>query len=575
MSKHIRRFRKLLVANRGEIAIRVLRAASELKLRTVAIYTYEDRYSLHRYKADEAYQVGENNDPLKPYLDIEAIIQIAKDKGVDAIHPGYGFLSENVHFARRCREENIAFVGPAPEVMERLGDKVAAKVLARKVDVPLIEDSQQALTTADIALAEARRIGYPVMIKAAAGGGGRGMRVVRNDEDLTREYNEASGEAQTAFGDGTVFLEKYIENPKHIEVQILGDTHGSIVHLFERDCSVQRRFQKVVEVAPSVGLQQETRDKLYQYALRLAKEVGYSCAGTVEFLIDQAENIYFIEVNPRIQVEHTITEEVTGIDLVRSQILITMGYALSHETIYIRSQEDVKLHGFAVQCRVTTEDPQTDFKPDYGTLIAYRSASGMGIRLDAGSAYPGAVISPYFDSLLVKVTAWGRTLEGASERLHRALREFRIRGVKTNIGFLLNLLQNNTFKKGRATVSFIPDHPELMKAPGWKDRGTKLLNYLADINVNGNTDVKFVDPKRAFLPAVVPAVDPKAAYPKGTKDKLKALGRKDFLAWLKAEKPVHYTDTTFRDGHQSLLATRMRSYDMERVASSFAKRHGG
>mgnify|MGYP000376681127 CR=1 FL=1 len=571
----VTRFKKLLVANRGEIAIRVLRAASELQLRTVALYTYEDRYSLHRYKADEAYQIGPDNEPLKPYLDIEEIIKLAKEKNVDAIHPGYGFLSENVTFARRCREEGIAFVGPAPEVMERLGDKVAAKVLARKVEVPLIEDSQEPLTTSEIALAEARRIGYPVIIKAAAGGGGRGMRVVRTDGELVHEYNEAKGEAQTAFGDGTVFLEKFIEEPKHIEVQILGDHHGNIVHLFERDCSVQRRFQKVVEVAPSINLKQETRGKLYEYAVRLAKEVEYSCAGTVEFLVDQDESIYFIEVNPRVQVEHTITEEVTGIDIVRSQILITMGYPLSHKTIFIRSQEDVQLNGFAIQCRVTTEDPQNNFKPDYGTLIAYRSASGMGIRLDAGSAFPGAKISPYFDSMLVKVTAWGRTLQGASERLHRALREFRIRGVRTNIGFLLNLLQDPTFKQGAATVKFIQQHPELLTPPNWKDRGTKLISYLADVNINGNADVKAHDPKKTFLVPTMPAIDLDQPYPKGSKDRLNELGRDAFLADLKKDKKIQYTDTTFRDGHQSLLATRMRTFDMLRIAEHFAKAHGG
>jgi pyruvate carboxylase len=574
MPKDIQRFKKILVANRGEIAIRILRAASELKLRTMAMYTFEDRYSLHRYKADEAYQIGPDNEPLKPYLDIEAIIKLAKQKGVDAIHPGYGFLSENVDFARRCREEGIAFVGPSPEVMERLGDKMAAKVLARSVNVPLIEDSQQDLDTAEIALSEAQRIGYPIMIKAASGGGGRGMRVVRNDEQLVTEYHEAKGEAKTAFGDDTVFLEKYIEEPKHIEVQILGDQQGNIVHLYERDCSVQRRFQKVVEIAPSITLSEETREKLYEYAIRIGKEVNYSCAGTVEFLVDKEENIYFIEVNPRIQVEHTITEEITGIDLVRSQILITMGYPLAHKTIFIRNQDDIKVNGFAIQCRVTTEDPQAGFKPDYGTLIAYRSASGMGIRLDAGSAFPGAKISPYFDSMLVKVTAWGRTLEGASERLHRALREFRIRGVKTNIGFLLNLLQDPTFKKGQATVGFIPSHPELLKAPNWKDRGTKLVSYLAEVNINGNADVKYHDKTKVFLKPHVPYRQEDGLFPEGSKNRLARLGREGFVADLKADPKIHYTDTTFRDGHQSLLATRMRTFDMLQVAESFAQQHG-
>ncbi len=575
MTKKVNRFRKLLVANRGEIAIRVLRAASELNLRTVAIYTYEDRYSQHRIKADEAYQIGPDNEPLKPYLDVEEILRIARANEVDAIHPGYGFLSENVHFARRCREAGVAFVGPSPETMERLGDKVAAKTLARELNIPLIEDSQAPLTDESIALKEAKRIGFPVMIKAAAGGGGRGMRVVRSSEEFIPEFREARGEARTAFGDDTVFLEKYIESPKHIEVQILGDEHGNIVHLFERDCSVQRRFQKVVEIAPAPGLAQATREKLYDYALQLARAVSYSCAGTVEFLLDKDENIYFIEVNPRIQVEHTVTEEVTGVDLVRSQILVAMGYPLDHPTIFIRSQEDVELSGFAIQCRVTTEDPSNNFKPDYGTLIAYRSASGMGIRLDAGSAFPGAKISPFFDSLLVKVTAWGRTLKGATQRMHRALREFRIRGVKTNIGFLLNLLTHPTFQQGEITVTFIKDHPELLEPPYWRDRATKLLRYLADVIVNGNPDVKYYDPKRIFIQPVVPEYDAKAPYPPGSRDRLRELGPEGFAAWLKAEKAIQYTDTTFRDAHQSLFATRLRTYDMRRVAESFARRHAG
>lgn len=573
MKPEIKRFDKLMVANRGEIAIRVLRAASELRLRTVAIYTYEDRYSLHRYKSDEAYQIGPDEEPLKPYLDIEEIIRVAKREGVDAIHPGYGFLSENVTFARRCREEGIVFVGPAPEVMERLGDKVAAKKLAREVEVPLIEDSRLPLDSEEIALQEAERIGFPVMVKAAAGGGGRGMRVVRSADQLKQEFREAKGEAATAFGDDTLFLEKFIDNPKHIEVQILGDRYGNIVHLFERDCSVQRRFQKVVEVAPAIGLTPETKDKLYEYALKLCRKVAYSNAGTVEFLVDKAENIYFIEVNPRVQVEHTVTEEVTGVDIVRSQILIAMGYPLEHKTIFIRSQEDVECHGVAIQCRVTTEDPSNHFKPDYGTLIAYRSASGMGIRLDAGSAFPGAKISPYFDSLLVKITGWGRTQSGAAQRLHRALREFRIRGVKTNIGFLLNLLQNKTFQQGAATVNFINEHPELIAPPNWRDRGTKLLRYLAEVNVNGNPDVKYVDEKVQFLEPRVPAFDPNAAVPDGTRQKLQQLGADGFAQWLKEQQSIQYTDTTFRDAHQSLLATRMRSYDLLKAARSFALRH--
>ena len=575
MAVTINRFKKIMVANRGEIAIRVLRAASELQLRTVAIFTYEDRYSLHRYKADEAYRIGKKDDPLKPYLDIEEILRVAKENAVQAIHPGYGFLSENVTFARRCREEGIVFIGPEPETMERVGDKVAAKALARKVNVPLIEDSKQALLNEKVALEEAKKIGFPIMIKAASGGGGRGMRVVRNEQELITEYHEARGEAKTAFGDDTVFLEKYIENPKHIEVQILGDKYGNIVHLFERDCSVQRRFQKVVEIAPCQTLSQWTKERLYDFALRLTREAQYSCAGTVEFLIDQAENIYFIEVNPRVQVEHTITEEITGVDIVRSQILVSMGYRLDHPTIYIRSQSDVKISGCAIQCRLTTEDPANDFKPDYGTLVAYRSASGMGIRLDAGSAYPGAVISPFFDSLLVKVTAWGRTMEGAAQRLHRALREFRVRGVKTNADFLLNLLRNQTFIKGKATVNFIKEEKDLFDFPRRQNRGTKILRYLAHTNINGNSTVKYVDERKQkqFRTPIVPDFNEKKAYPKGSREELKKLGREKFIEQLKAKTAIQYTDTTFRDAHQSLLATRMRTYDMLQVAESFARHH--
>jgi pyruvate carboxylase len=566
------RFQKLMVANRGEIAVRVLRAASELELTTVAIYTHEDRYSLHRYKADEAYQVGKDDEPLKPYLDIEEIIRIAKENGIEAIHPGYGFLSENVQFAKRCGEEGIVFVGPTPLAMQQLGDKVDAKEIARSLDVPLIEDSQVPLTSVEIALTEAARIGYPIMVKAASGGGGRGMRVVRQESELSKAFLEAKGEAKTAFGDDTIFLEKYIDSPKHIEVQILADNYGNIVHLFERDCSLQRRFQKVVEIAPSATLGQNTKDALYEYSLRIAKHVNYSNAGTVEFLVDKDQNIYFIEVNPRIQVEHTITEQITGIDIVRSQILIAMGYPLSHPQIYILSQQSVSHMGYAIQCRITTEDPTEGFKPDYGQLIAYRSAAGFGIRLDAGSAYTGAQISPFFDSMLVKVTAWGRTLKGASGRLHRALREYRIRGVKTNIPFLLNLLTDETFQEGKATVTFIDSNPQLLlSSKRHLDRGTKMLSYLGDVIINGNKDVKYIDSNKVFRKPVVPAFSKMGEFPKGTKDKLNELGRTGFVDWLKNEKSIQFTDTTFRDAHQSLLATRVRTHDMIKVAESFAK----
>ncbi|MCB0705906.1 MAG: pyruvate carboxylase [Saprospiraceae bacterium] len=576
MSVTIQQFDKIMVANRGEIAIRVLRAASELQIRTVAIYTYEDRYSLHRFKADESYQIGENNDPLKPYLDIEEILRVAKKQGVQAIHPGYGFLSENVRFAQRCREEGVVFIGPSPETMARVGDKVAAKTLGRELDIPLIEDSRVPLINAEVALSEAKRIGFPVMVKAASGGGGRGMRVVWNEDELKTEFNEAKGEALTAFGDDTVFLEKYVRNPKHIEVQLMGDKHGNLIHLFERDCSVQRRFQKVVEIAPCLTLSQATKQKIYDYAIKLGKAVNYSCAGTVEFLVDEAEDIYFIEVNPRIQVEHTITEEITGVDIVRTQILVCMGYEFGDERIRLKNQADIVATGCAIQCRVTTEDPANGFKPDFGTLIAYRSASGMGIRLDAGSAYPGAQISPFFDSLLVKVTAWGRTMNGASQRLHRALREFRVRGVKTNIDFLLNLLQNETFVSGNARVGFIPDNPDLFKLPHRQDRGTKMLRYLANVIVNGNPDVKFID-KRRHEYWRQPVVPPPMATPKKTGGYRKILleqGPEALASHVRQEKRVLFTDTTFRDAHQSLLATRMRTYDMMQVAQRFNEAHG-
>ncbi|GAB4395980.1 MAG: pyruvate carboxylase [Microscillaceae bacterium] len=569
----LRKINRLMVANRGEIAIRVLRAAAELKIRTVAVFTYEDRYSLHRYKADEAYKIGTNDEPLRPYLDIDELINTAIQHQVDAIHPGYGFLSENVNFARRCREAGIIFVGPEPEVMERLGDKVRAKETARLAQVPIIEDSQELLKSTKIALKEAQRIGYPVILKAAAGGGGRGMRVVRNEDELKKNFEEARNEAGKAFGDDTIFLEKFIEDPKHIEVQIMADNYGNILHLFERDCSVQRRFQKVVEIAPSPTLPKETKQKVFDYALTICKMVNYNNVGTVEFLVDRNHNPYFIEVNPRIQVEHTVTEEITGVDIVRSQILIAKGHKLADPEIYLRWQGDVKANGYAVQCRITTEDPENNFKPDYGTINAYRNAAGFGIRLDAGSAYNGATISPFFDSLLVKVTARGRTLGGACDRLYRALEEFRIRGVKTNIGFLLNVISHPAFTSGEATVRFIEKHPELFNIPKRLNRASRTLRYLGNVIVNGNPDVRTFDPQRAFRYAAVPAFSRFDGFPEGTKDKLNALGRDKFIDWLKNEKRIHYTDTTFRDAHQSLLATRVRSIDMLRVARSYAQHH--
>lgn len=565
--------KKVLIANRGEIAIRIARAASELNIATVAVYTYEDRYSLHRYKADEAYQVGADNDPLKPYLNIDELIAIAKDCGADAIHPGYGFLSENASFATRCAENGITFVGPRPEVMKALGDKVTAKEVAIKAGVPIIESNKDALTDIDIALSEANRIGYPLMLKAASGGGGRGMRIVRTDDDLKKAFPEARSEAKNAFGDDTVFLEKYVENPKHIEVQIAADNHGSIVHLFERDCSVQRRFQKVVEVAPATTLQQTTKDKLYKYATDIASEVSYNNLGTVEFLVDASEEIYFIEVNPRIQVEHTVTEMVTGVDLVKTQLYIASGYKLSDAEIGIGKQEDLSIDGVAIQCRITTEDPANNFKPDYGTLVTYRNAAGFGVRLDEGSTYPGMKISPFFDSMLVKVSTWGNNQKDAAMKMHRALREFRVRGVKNNIPFLENLITHEDFVKGKATVGFIQEQPSLFQFAKRQDRGTKVLRYLADVTVNGNPDVKVQHDGREFRKPEVPLSPLGMEYPKGTKDKLTELGPEQFAQWLKNEKKIHYTDTTLRDAHQSLLATRMRTHDMLKVAKHFAKLH--
>ncbi len=562
-----------MVANRGEIAIRILRAAFELKLRTVSIYTYEDRFSPHRYKADESYQIGADDEPLAPYLDIEAMIEMAKLNQVDAIHPGYGFLSENVRFAQRCREEGIIFIGPDPEVMEQLGDKIKAKENAVAAGIPVIEDSKLALDSVEIAMQEAKRLGFPLMIKAVSGGGGRGMRVLRSEDELPTAFNDARNEASKAFGDDTLFLEKYIDSPKHIEVQILGDNHGNLVHLYERDCSVQRRFQKVVEVAPSLGLSDETRAKLYAYALAVTKQVHYNNAGTVEFLLDKEENIYFIEVNPRVQVEHTVTEVVTGIDIVRSQIQIANGYKLSSPEIDIQSQDDISCRGFAVQCRITTEDPEQNFKPDFGTIIAYRSAGGLGIRLDAGAVYLGAKVSPFYDSMLVKVTASGRTLTETLERSSRALCEFRIRGVKTNIGFMLNVLKHPTFIAGQARVTFLEQNPELFKIRTRYDRGTKTLRYLANLAVNGHPDIKKPDLERKFRTPIIPDYDQFAAYPKGTKNRLNELGADGFVDWIKAQDSILYTDTTLRDAHQSLLATRLRTNDMLKVAEGFAKNH--
>ncbi len=483
--------RKLLVANRSEIAIRVFRSAHELGIRTVAIYSHEDRYALHRFKADEAYLIGQIGEPIRSYLDIDAIVAVAAAHEVDAIHPGYGFLSENPEFRRACDKAGITFVGPRVELLEQLGDKTAAREIASKANVPILGGTAKAVGNLKEAKAAAEKLGYPIMLKAAHGGGGRGMRTVNSADELAPMLESAQREAAAAFGNGDIFLEKYVRHARHIEVQLLGDLHGNLVHLFERDCSVQRRHQKVVEVAPAVDLDPQLRKKLCDAALAIGRAVRYENAGTVEFLVDaETGEHFFIEVNPRIQVEHTVTEEVTGIDIVKSQILIAQGNKLDDPEIGLANQDDVCTTGYALQCRVTTEDPENRFVPDYGRISAYRSASGMGIRLDAGTAFSGAVVTPYYDSLLVKVTARGRRFKDAAARMERCLQEFRVRGVKTNVPFLINLVTHADFLAGKTTTTFIDDTPELMDIPVRRDRATKLLHFLADVVVNGNPLVK-------------------------------------------------------------------------------------
>ncbi len=565
--------KKLLVANRSEIAIRVMRAASELGLSTVAVYSYEDRFSLHRFKADEAYLVGPElgGEPVRSYLNVPAVIETALQNQVDAIHPGYGFLSENPEFARACEENGIAFVGPRPEHLDQLGDKTAAKRIAKKANVPTVPGSAKALSDPDKVRAEAEKVGFPLILKASFGGGGRGMRVVGKPDELLDKLAEAQREAGAAFGKGDVFIERYIQRAKHIEVQILGDHHGHLVHLWERDCSVQRRHQKVVEVAPSIDLPYELRKAICEAAVRLCREIDYVCAGTVEFLVDMdTEEFYFIEVNPRVQVEHTVTEMVTEIDIVRSQILITQGLDMHEEPVAVPLQEDVRANGCAVQCRITTEDPENHFIPDYGRLAGYRSPGGFAIRLDAGTAYSGALITPYFDSLLVKLTTWGSTLDKAVHRMDRALREFRVHGVKSNIAFLENLILHPTFLSGAADTRFIDSTPELFELKRRQGRSGRILGYLGDVIVNGRPDVKGkVNPARALPKATVPDY-PKNPPPSGLRQKLLELGPEEFASWVRKQKKLLLTDTTMRDAHQSLLATRFRSFDMLRVADCVA-----
>ena len=564
---------KVLVANRGEIAIRIFRACTEMGIRTVGIYTFEDRYSLHRYKADESYQIGNDDEPLKPYLNSEEIIRVAKENGVDAIHPGYGFLSENPNFAEACQAHGIIFVGPDVAVLKALGDKITAKKVAIEANVPIIESNKKDLISLALAKEEAERIGFPLMLKAASGGGGRGMRVLRSINELENAFNESRREAKNAFGDETVFLEKFVENPKHIEIQIVADNHGNVVHLFERDCSVQRRYQKVIEFAPSFGLDDEVKHKLYAYAVKICKAVDYNNVGTVEFLVDDDGSIYFIEVNPRIQVEHTVTEVVTNVDLIKTQLYVAGGYKLSSPEIAIESQEKLQLNGFAVQCRITTEDPTNNFQPDYGTITTYRSASGFGIRLDAGSIYQGVKISPFFDSMLVKISASGRSLEDACKKMRRALAEFRVRGVKTNISFLDNILKDKNFRNGDVTVNYIKNNPHLFEIVEPRNRATKLVNFLGHVTINGNENVKQKQDNPNFIVPQIPSCQVQKPHAKGTKDLLNDLGPEAFSAWLKKEKSIHYTDTTLRDAHQSLLATRMRTFDMMKVTENYALQH--
>ncbi len=568
-----KQFRKLLAANRSEIAIRIFRAATELGLRTVAIYAQEDRLSVHRFKADEAYLVGQGKGPVAAYLDIEGIVSLAKEKGVDLIHPGYGFLSENAQFARACAEAGITFVGPRPELLEMMGDKTAARRLAEKINVPTLKGTDEPITDRDEALKIAKGIGFPLIIKAAFGGGGRGMRVVHKSGDLDNLLDEAQAEAGRAFGNPAVFLEKYIARAKHIEVQVLGDKHGNVLHLHERDCSVQRRHQKVVEVAPSFGLDDHVRQELCLAGARIAKEIGYDNAGTVEFLYDLDRNEwFFIEMNPRIQVEHTVTEVITGIDIVRAQILIAEGHSMFSPEVGLPPQDEVQRMGFAIQSRITTEDPENKFTPDYGKILTYRSAGGYGVRLDGGMGYAGAVITPFYDSLLVKLTAFGQTYDIALKRMDRALREFRIRGVKTNIPFLENLIHNETFRSGQATTTLIDTTPELFSFKPRRDRATKLLNFLGDVIVNGNPHAKGHKLAGPAPHVMAPAYDHKAVPEKGTRDRLLELGPKKFAEWVVKQKRLLITDTTFRDAHQSLMATRVRSYDMLAVADAVARR---
>ncbi|CAH1985211.1 unnamed protein product [Acanthoscelides obtectus] len=566
--------RSVLVANRGEIAVRVFRACNELGIKSVAIYSKEDRAHIHRLKADESYLVGEGLPPVQAYLNIPEIIKICKDNGIDAVHPGYGFLSERSDFAQAVIDAGLRFIGPSPEVVRKMGDKVAAREAAIAAGVPIVPGTDGPITTKEEAKEFCVKHGLPVIFKAAYGGGGRGMRVVRNMDEVEENFQRASSEALSAFGNGAMFIEKFIERPRHIEVQLLGDKAGNVVHLYERDCSVQRRHQKVVEMAPAPHLPVKVRDQMTDLAVKLARHVDYENAGTVEFLCDEKGNFYFIEVNARLQVEHTVTEEITGIDLVQSQIRVAEGMTLPELGIV---QDKIKPLGFAIQCRVTTEDPAKNFQPDTGRIEVFRSGEGMGIRLDGASAFAGAIISPYYDSLLVKVISHSKDLQSACAKMNRALREFRVRGVKTNIPFLLNVLENQKFLNGSVDTYFIDENPQLFNFQPTKNRAQKLLNYLAQVLVNGPqtplaTPLKPADTK-PHVPEVSleylaksPEQDPNVQPPKGFRQIYKEQGPEAFAKAVRNHKGLLLMDTTFRDAHQSLLATRVRTHDLLKIS---------
>lgn len=563
------RIKKLMCANRGEIAIRVFRACTELGIRTVAIYSNEDIYSLHRYKADEAYLVGKGLDPVQAYLSIDEIIDIAKRKDIDAIHPGYGFLSESYEFALACEKAGIIFLGPKPETMKIFGDKQISKDLARQCHVPVIEGSLGNIPNLEEAKGVAKSIGYPVLLKAVAGGGGRGIRICRDEKELSENFESSRREALKSFGKDEVIIEKYIHKPKHIEVQLLADKFGNIVHLYERDCSIQRRHQKLIEVAPSINIPQTILEKLYSDSVKIGKMSNLISAATVEFLVDSNGKHYFLEVNPRIQVEHTVTELITGIDLVQSQIHVASGRKLTDEEIGISDQKSIFKHGYAIQCRVTTEDPENNFMPDTGTIEAYRIAAGFGVRLDAGNGFVNAKITSHYDSLLVKICTWAMSFENAGKKMLRSLSEFRIRGVKTNIPFLENVVSNHEFIKGNFDTTFVDENKSLFVFQKKRDRATKTLKFLANNIVNNPSGVK-ISENIVLPPKKIPQMKFGERIPSGTRDTLNRKGVKGVIDFIRNSKEVLFTDTSFRDAHQSLLATRLRTKDMLDISDAYA-----